>query len=75
VTGQQILSDAREWLTLGVCPGCGCDLELVAGEADGHYRDGRLWYGGVGATNDRCPVSADELSALVHIGSGVVTVR
>ena len=63
---------ARFYYTEGVCPGCGSDLEDVAGKADGHRRDGELWYGGSTSNINLCPWTADQLAALVHIGSGMV---
>jgi hypothetical protein len=79
---------ASKWYELGVCPGCGAALEGVAGQSPRHYRGRdevhgrrglRTTYAGepsgnyVRAGDPRlCVWSADDLTSLVLIGSGMV---
>jgi hypothetical protein len=67
---------AERWLARGVCPGCRAPLVDVAGQGDGHdSRDGSLFYGGGGGSFAACEWGPDQLSALVHVGAGLVQVR
>jgi hypothetical protein len=79
---------ATKWYTLRVCPGCGAALEDVAGVGARHYRGrDKVRRGGSTATTVAgeqagtnvpladprlCPWSADDLTSLVLIGSGMV---
>lgn len=79
---------ARRLYERGVCPGCGADLVDVAGQGDRHYQGGQLLWSnparvtvagelagrGVISSDPRlCIWDADQLAALVHIGSGLVS--
>ena len=78
---------ARLWYRRGVCPGCGAPLTAVAGTGKRHFLGGQTVArrGGrvrtdAGEPNGRlsasdpllCNWDADDLAALVHIGSGLV---
>jgi hypothetical protein len=70
---------ARKWYELGVCPGCGSPLEDVAGKGIRHshnHNHPRIYVAGTETGPEPpgyvCPWSADDLAALVHIGSGMV---
>jgi hypothetical protein len=79
---------ARKWYELGVCPGCGAALEDVAGVGARHYRGRDkvsraggpvVTYAGEGSGTNvspsdvrLCVWSADDLTSLVLIGSGMV---
>jgi hypothetical protein len=70
---------ATKWYQLGVCPGCGSPLEDVAGKGirhSHHHNNSRIYTTGVETGPNPpdyvCHWSADQLTALVHIGSGMV---
>lgn len=70
-----VISRAQALYRAGVCPGCGTNLEIVAGAGHHHTLDGlpvlttEVELGALGI----CPWSADDLTSLVLIGAGVVT--
>jgi hypothetical protein len=71
VTDVDKIAFAVGWYELRQCPGCFAPLESVAGKGAGHSTaDGAIRGGG--PRGDMCEWSADDLAALVHIGSGMV---
>ena len=71
MTDAEKVASARFFYEMGVCPGCGYPLENVAGAGAGHSASDGAIRGG-GPRGDMCSWSADDLAALVHIGSGLV---
>ena len=59
----------RDWFAAGKCPGCWGDLRSLAGFGDRHAWDGTPT---VADDPDACAYTADDLTSLVLIGSGVV---
>lgn len=87
MTAAQKFAIARQWYEKGECPGCRAPLRVVAGQGLAHIKPhGRYKSGGsyriapaegyvVGAgagSMDRCSWTADQLAALVHMGSGLI---
>lgn len=73
-TPADTITSVRDLYEAGVCPGCGTRLELVAGARDFHTIDG-LPVSGYRASlhpDGVCSWSADDLTSLVLIGTGVV---
>lgn len=66
----------RQWYTKGVCPACGTSLRKVAGVGIVHSRRGVTTSSGTLVRRDGhpaiCDWTADGLTALCHIGSGLV---
>lgn len=74
MTTTDTVTRARALYDTGVCPGCGTRLELVAGQGHRHTVDGRpvLTIEAELHPDGVCDWSADDLTSLVLIGSGVV---
>lgn len=65
---------AKDLFAAGVCPGCGTRLELVAGVGDHHTLDGMPVTTAEASLHvaGMCAWSADDLTSLVLVGTGVV---